>query len=253
MSLPWFRAYTRMVDDDKLRLLAFEDRWHYVALLCCKGQGLLDEHGPLMRRKVAVKLGLDLPALDEVVRRLSEVGLISAKNLQPVSWDKLQFTSDHDPTKSERQRRFREKNVTDMSRVTRPLRNGHVTRTDTDTDTDTDKTEDLAPTVHSHLAAPKRPAIPVSEIVDLYHELLPMCPKVRKLTTARKKQIEARWRCGDLPDLKTWRDYFEFCAESKFLTGLTQPMNGHKHFVADLEWLSREGNYTKIYERKYHR
>ena len=107
--------------------------------------------------------------------------------------------------------------------------------------------------MHSHLAAPKRPAVPVSEIVDLYHQTLPMCPQVRKLTEARRKQLEARWRCGDLPDLDTWRSYFEFCAESKFLTGLTQPSNGHKHFVADLEWLSREGNYAKIYERKYHR
>ena len=109
------------------------------------------------------------------------------------------------------------------------------------------------PTVQVISAAPKRPEIPVREIVDLYHEVLPMCPQVRKLTATRKKQIEARWRCGDLPDMQTWRDYFEFCAESKFLTGLTQPMNGHKHFVADLEWLSREGNYAKIYERKYHR
>lgn len=80
-----------------------------------------------------------------------------------------------------------------------------------------------------------------------------MCPQVRKLTSARKTQIEARWRSGDLPDLETWRSYFEFCAESKFLTGTAQPMNGHKPFVADLEWLSREGNYAKVYERKYHR
>ena len=41
-KLPWFRTYTRMVDDDKLKLLAFEDRWHFVALLCLKGEGLLD-------------------------------------------------------------------------------------------------------------------------------------------------------------------------------------------------------------------
>lgn len=80
-----------------------------------------------------------------------------------------------------------------------------------------------------------------------------MCPQVRKLTPARRKQIEARWRGGDLPDLETWRNYFAFCAESKFLTGLSLPMNGHKTFVADLEWLTREGNYAKVYEGKYHR
>lgn len=82
-SLPWFRAYTEMVDDEKLRLLAFEDRWHFVALLCLKGQGVLDETGPLLFRKVAVKLGLTLAELEDVARRLSEVGLLDADTFQP--------------------------------------------------------------------------------------------------------------------------------------------------------------------------
>ena len=76
MSNPWFRLYSEAVDDEKLRLLAFEDRWHFIALMCCKNSGILDDQSPLMRRKVAVKLGLDLRELDEVARRLSEVGLI---------------------------------------------------------------------------------------------------------------------------------------------------------------------------------
>lgn len=113
--------------------------------------------------------------------------------------------------------------------------------------------KDLAPTVHSHLAAPKRPSVPVKEIIDLYHELLPMCPQVRKLTAARKAQIEARWRSKDLPDLETWRDYFEFCAESKFLRGESPAGPGQRPFVADLEWLTKESNYAKVFERKYHK
>lgn len=110
MSNPWFRLYTEMVDDEKLRLLAFEDRWHFIAILCCKGKGILDEANPtLVRRKIAVKLGLDLQALDEVARRLAEVELIDAKTLQPLAWDRRQFTSDQDPTRNERKRRYREK------------------------------------------------------------------------------------------------------------------------------------------------
>lgn len=109
------------------------------------------------------------------------------------------------------------------------------------------------PTVQVVSAAPKRPAIPVQEIIDSYHELLPMCPQVRKLTSARRAQIEARWRSGDLPDVETWREYFAFCATSKFLTGLSAAGPGQRPFVADLEWLSKEANYTKVFERKYHR
>ena len=95
MALPWFRMYSRSVDDEKLRLLAFEDRWHFVALLCCKNMEILDDSDlQLMRRKVAVKLGLDVQELGEVARRLSEVGLIDRDTLQPTKWDDLQFKSD---------------------------------------------------------------------------------------------------------------------------------------------------------------
>src|SRR5690606_40737936 len=102
-NMPWFRAYTEMVDDEKLRLLAFEDRWHYVALLCLKGQGVLDNADPLMLRKVAVKLGVDLRTLEDVARRLEEVGLIDAETLQPLGRDKRQMKSD---SSSERVARY---------------------------------------------------------------------------------------------------------------------------------------------------
>lgn len=108
-SLPWFRLYTEIVDDEKVRLLAFEDRWHFVALMCCKGKGLLAGDGPLTRRKVAVKLGLDVRELGEVARRLGEVGLIDPETLEPTAWDRRQFLSDQDPTRNERQRRFRKR------------------------------------------------------------------------------------------------------------------------------------------------
>lgn len=43
IRLPWLRLYHRIIDDDKMRLLAFEDRWHFIALLCLKREGVLDE------------------------------------------------------------------------------------------------------------------------------------------------------------------------------------------------------------------
>ena len=136
-SLPWFRLYHRIVDDDKLRLLAFEDRWHFVALCCLKADGLLN--GPddsLRSRKIAVKLGVQLRELDEIGRRLQEVGLVDS-TLSPRAWEELQFKSDVDATASKRQREKRNRDkalapVTDVSRVT----DTNVTPLDTDTDTD---------------------------------------------------------------------------------------------------------------------
>jgi len=140
MANTWFRMHHDAVDDEKLRLLAFEDRWHFFALLCCKSSGLLDSDAVLLRRKVAVKLGLDLATLDEVARRLDEVGLIDKQTLQPKNWDKRQYKSD---TSTDRVREYRSKNQqinkkkkseTDMKRFC----NVSVTPPDTDTDTDTE-------------------------------------------------------------------------------------------------------------------
>ena len=125
--LPWFRLYHETVDDEKLGLLAFEDRWHFIAILCCKAKGILDVgKNDLIRRKLAVKMGLSQGELDEVARRLSDVGLIDKKNFQPVAWEIRQFKSD---TSRERTKAYRE----------RMKRHSDVTVTVQDTDTDTDK------------------------------------------------------------------------------------------------------------------
>jgi len=111
-SMPWLRLYTEIIDDEKIRLLAFEDRWHYVAILCCKRKGILDDNmvdPRMLDRKLAVKLGVQERELGEIKRRLMEVGLIE-RNWQPKGWDKRQFKSDHDA--AERQRRSRARRVT---------------------------------------------------------------------------------------------------------------------------------------------
>ncbi len=163
-NMPWFRAYTEMVDDEKLRLLAFEDRWHYVALLCLKGQGVLDNDDPLMLRKVAVKLGLDMRTLDDVVRRLSEVGLIGQDSLQPLAWDKRQMKSD---SSAERVARFRAKKKQEYdgsddsnASVTLPKRPGNAL--DKETDKEVDKETDTETTTDKSSTRRKAPALEFS-------------------------------------------------------------------------------------------
>lgn len=139
-KLPWLRLYVEIIDNEKLRLLAFEDRWHYVAILCCKRAGILDagDAPTLLRRKLAVKLGLAARELEAMADRLAELSLIDAATFQPTGWDDHQFQSDTDPSAADRKRRQRARQkgeVTDKSRVT----GTDVTRTDLDTDLDIEK------------------------------------------------------------------------------------------------------------------
>lgn len=162
-NLPWFRLYAEAVDDEKLRLVAFEDRWHFIAILCCKAAGVLDgEDAQLRLRKVAVKLGLDLRELGEVARRLAEVGLICAESLQPLAWDDRQFKSDHDTTAADRQRRkrMRDKEIPPVTVASR-VSHADVTRLEQNR-TDTEQKKSIEPAARKRAAAPAAPAdVPV--------------------------------------------------------------------------------------------
>ena len=93
--------------------------------------------------------------------------------------------------------------------------------------------------------------VPYKKIVETYHKMLPTLPKVEKLTATRKGQIKQRWR-QDLKDLNQWENYFDYVSQSKFLMGLVPSNNGRKPFIATLEWLTKESNFTKVSEENYH-
>lgn len=138
--MQWFRLYAGIVDDEKLRLLAFEDRWHYVALLALKCDGILDKglDRAMLNRQVAVKLGVQLRELEAVANRLEEVGLIDAETFQPLAWDRRQFKSD---SSTVRVREFRERKKRAAEQVSSHVTEGNVSVTPPDTETDTDTEE----------------------------------------------------------------------------------------------------------------
>lgn len=246
MNLSWFRMYTDAVDDEKLRLLAFEDRWHFVALLCCKAKGLLDsgDDPEMLSRKLSVKLGLQSRDLDEVKRRLKEVGLVD-DNFQPLAWGRRQYSRD---SSAERTKKYRDKkylqDVTecDASHVT------DVTVTVTGTETETDTSSLLC---KEEVGADASPC-PHNEIIDLYHELLPSLPRVAEWNSERQKLLRARWReSKKRQNLEWWRRYFSYVARCDFLVGNVQPHSGRQPFFANLEWLVRPNNLLKVIEGRY--
>lgn len=269
-TMPWFRVYHELLDDEKLRLLACEDRWHFIALLCCKAKGILDEGGTLLKRKVAVKLGLSTGELDEVARRLSEVDLIDKDSLQPLAWDERQARSDKDETNAQRQQRYRDsrkivaKNAReqkDAAEVTdsNALRNGAVTGIEEEEEEEVAKATTPA----------SLPDCPHNEIIDLFTKALPTLAQPRKSlwrTGANAPALKARWRwlmtakhesgkrAGQR--LATTREegvawfekYFVYVGESDFLTGKTGK------WACDLGWLVNQANFEKVltgvYENK---
>lgn len=230
MTMHWFRLYHRIIDDEKLRLLAFEDRWHFVALCCLKGDGLLDEPDDSLRqRKIAVKLGVQVRELEEIGRRLQEVGLIDEK-LSPVAWDELQYRSDNS---NERVKKYREK-----QKLAKVKRSSNVSVTVQELDTDTD----IEPKGSSETGvSPVRP-IEIVEAWNITAAELGLA-RVVKLTADRKRKLAAR--CKDT-SLEEFQDALATIRRSRFLQG-----QNDRSWKADFDFFLQPKSLAKLIEGSY--
>lgn len=93
---------------------------------------------------------------------------------------------------------------------------------------------------------PDLPDCPHQEILALYHEILPTLTQMRRWEGSRSKQLLSRWRENPKhQNLDYWRGYFEYVSQSDFLMGRKTAWR------ADLEWLTKASNFTKVIEGKY--
>lgn len=100
-------------------------------------------------------------------------------------------------------------------------------------------------------AATAATACPHQQIIALYHAALPQCPRVRDWTNARAVQLRARWNEDpSRQNLDYWRKFFEYVGTCGFLTGRSH-RSGKRPFIADLAWMTKADNFTKIRERQY--
>ena len=125
-----------------------------------------------------------------------------------------------------------------------------IPETETETETETEREKETEKEKETDLRKPERSAVPYSEIVDLYHQKLPMLAQVYKMTTLRKNKVKLLWH-EELQSLNAWENYFDFISQSAFLTGKTIGKDG-RAFIADFDFIVNQTNFVKIAEEKYH-
>lgn len=89
---------------------------------------------------------------------------------------------------------------------------------------------------------------PHQEIISLYHDILPILPRVRQWTPKRQKMLKARWLSSkEYQDLDWWKQFFEYIRERcPHLLG-----KNDRQWTADLEWIVKEENFVKTVEGRY--
>lgn len=243
----WFRFYWEFINDPKVQMMSEAYQRRLVCLLCIRcsnvtgnGDVTLHDENVAFQLRISNEEWMETKACFIAKHFIDE-----ANNI--INWDKRQYASD-----SSRERVAKHRNKVKQE--------CNVTVTPPDTDTDTDISMNTSYSLSSTEVEDeedvddvlKKKQIPYQSIVRLYHENMPNNPRCEILTSKRKGQISARWNSGELDDLDTWARFFKYCAASRFITGQVDPAPGRKRFIADIEWLTNESNYTKIVERKYH-
>lgn len=106
--MKWFKLYTELAQHPRLRILSFEDRWHYISLMCAKADGTLDQPNDKLRdQMLSVHLGLTPVEMGQVKERLMDVELI-AEDWDIINWEDKQ-SSDATGAARKRRQRAREK------------------------------------------------------------------------------------------------------------------------------------------------
>ena len=244
MRQPWFRMYGDMIDDPKIGQLSDENFRTWIEILCLACQSDFDDGNT----------GLSVEEIEWRLRRnisetfhetYIETGHVTLCNghVTIANWNKRQMRSD---LSTKRVRKHRESKKKINCNVTETLLKRNETVLETETEGETDLK--LSPIVDNSL--PQRQPCPHQSIINLYHEILPVCPHVVKLTDARKAHMRSRWR--EHPDIKIFKQFFFKVSQSQFLTGRISPSDqNRKPFKADLAWLMKPDNFTKVLEDKY--
>ena len=106
--MKWFKLYAEIANHPRLRILSFEDRWHYISLMCAKADGTLDQPNEKLRDQIlSVHLGLTPVEMAAVKERLMDVELI-AEDWDIINWEDKQ-SADATGAARKRRQRAREK------------------------------------------------------------------------------------------------------------------------------------------------
>jgi len=274
-GIDWFRWHHGSVTDPKFQLVAkkanarFGDviaLWAFI-LEMASADSDRGNIGPVDFETIDYMLGAEEGTAVRIIDAMTARGLIVGNRV--ASWEKRQPNRE-DATAAERKRRQRERDhELQLAAIVTENESRHVTPCHADVTPCHDREEesrvDIKEANASLSADDQKLTCPVEKIVDLYHQTMPENPAVKVISAARRAAIRARWKeaakmtfkpfgySSQVDGLSAWKEFFEVCNESEFLTGKKPGQNGKPPFFADIDFLMSPAGFIKCIENKYHR
>lgn len=259
-DVKWIKITTDMFDNRKIKHLRKMPEGNNIVLIWvmlltmagrCNASGMifLTENIPYTTKMLADELDFDENTIILALRVLSEFGMIvfDEKNFSISNWQEHQNIDGMEKIKEQNRKRvakYREKQKLLACNVT-----SNVTVTESNAiDIDIDKEIDIDNNViteksNNELLQTKNEHINYQKIVDEYNSICVSLSKVKKITNARKKSINARLKIYTFDEII---EVFKKAEASDFLKGAN-----NINFQASFDWLMADKNMAKVLEGKY--
>jgi predicted phage replisome organizer len=249
-EVEWIKLTTDMFDNRKIKHLRKLPEGNNIVLIWvmlltmagrCNSGGMifLTENIPYTPKMLADELEFEETTVQLALTALENFNMIVTNKgyFKIAGWEEYQNIEGMDKIREQnriRQAKYKARqkalpgNVTDNVTVTE----GNATEEDKEEEKDIDIDKEN-----------KREKTDFQSVVDLFHKICVSYPRIRSLSEARKKAINARLKNYSIDDFKT---VFENAEASSFLKG-----SNDRNWSANFDWLIADKNMAKVLEGNY--
>ena len=247
-EVKWIKLTTDMFDNRKIKHLRKLPDGNSIVLIWvmlltmagrCNASGMifLTENIPYTPKMLADELGFEENTVKLALEALERFRMIVTDSgfFAIAGWEEYQNIEGME--KIREQNRIRQKKWYDKQKeLPNVIPNVRITLPNaTEEDIEEDKDKELDKEVKER--------VDCQQVVDLFHSICTSFPKIRSISTARRKAIKARLNTYSLDDFKT---VFENAEASSFLKG-----SNDRNWTATFDWLIKDSNMAKVLEGNY--
>ena len=251
-EVKWIKLTTDMFDNRKIKHLRRLPEGNSIVLIWvmlltmagrCNASGMifLTENIPYTPKMLADELDFEENTVVLALRALEDLNMVVTNKgyFAIAGWEEYQNIDGMEKIKE--QNRIRQKKWYDKQKeLPNVIPNVSITQPNaTEEDIEEDKDKEL----DKELDKEVKERVDCQQVVDLFHSICTSFPKIRSISTARRKAIKARLNTYSLDDFKT---VFENAEASSFLKG-----SNDRNWTATFDWLIKDSNMAKVLEGNY--
>ena len=250
-DVKWIKILTTIFEDEKIKLVQSMPEGDALIVIWLKlltqagksnngGYVWMNESNPYTPEMLSVIFGKSTQIVNLAMATFKQFGMICTDEygIYISNWEKhqniegLEKLREYNRTAKRLERERKRLLLVDVNDKSMTVKESQCI------DIDLDKDKEIDKDISKHA--------PSKEILNLYHSICISLPKVRQLTDARRKAINARWK--ENSNIEHFIELFTKTENSDFLSGRKK---NDRNWKCNFDWVLNQQNSTKIIEGLY--